>query len=149
MKTLKFFSLALCLLVAFSSCKKDNDVRPREDVQDNIVGEWTVSEGHTVVYASGYKVLDTDVETSGTLNFDNDNTGHADFSMNVLGEVERAKGPFTWEIDGFEVIMDKGTEDENRWAIITDRDDIQELQYTEVDEEEDMEIEFTLTLIRR
>ena len=148
MKTLKFLSFALCLLVAFTSCKKDEDVRP-QDVQDNIVGDWTVSEGQAVVYASGYKVLDTEVATSGTIDFDNNNTGQADFSMNILGDVESTKGPFTWELDGFEIVMDKGTADEIRWAIITDTDNLQELQYTEVDEEEDMEVEFTLTLVRR
>lgn len=148
MKTVKFLSLALCLLVAFTSCKKDEDVRP-QGTQDNIVGDWTVSEGHAVVYASGYKVLDTDIQTSGTIDFENNNTGTSDFSMNILGDIERAKGPFTWEIDGFEIIMDKGTADETRWAILTDKDNLQELQYTEVDEEEDMEVEFTLTLQRR
>ena len=45
--------------------------------------------------------------------------------------------------------MDKGTEDESRWAIIDDKDNEQALQFTYFDEENELEVEFLLQLVRK
>ena len=151
MKTLKFIPILLTFLATvsmFTSCKKDPTPTP-EAAQDNIVGSWAVSEGLATVYSDGYQIYQGEMTTSGSMRFDNDNTGNADFIMNVLEENQEIKGAFTWEIDGFEILMDKGSEDESRWAIITDEDNVQELQFTYEDQENDMEVEFLLTLTRK
>lgn len=151
MKTFRFFSTLLCLAITaslFTSCKKEK-VTPNEAPQDNIVGIWEVVDGTATVYSEGYIVYEGEINTAGDMQFSNDNTGKADFSMEVVGEVEEVKGNFTWEIDGFEIIMDKGTDDESRWAIIDDKDNQQALQFTYKDEDSDLEVEFLLQLVRK
>lgn len=151
MKTFRLFSTLLCLVLTaslFTSCQKDK-VTPNEEAQDNIVGNWNVLDGTATVYSEGYKVYEGEIKTSGDMSFKNDNTGRANFSMDVIGEVEEVKGDFTWVIDGFEIVMDKGTEDESRWAIIDDEDNQQSLQFTYEDEENDLEVEFLLHLVRK
>lgn len=152
MKTFRLFSTLLCLALSaslFTSCQKDK-ATPKDDVpQDNIVGQWDVIDGTATVYSAGSIVYQGDIETAGDIRFSNDNTGRADFSMDVIGEVEQIKGDFTWIIDGFEIVMDKGTEDESRWAIIDDKDNEQALQFTYFDEENELEVEFLLQLVRK
>jgi|GEM_PF-4819203 len=151
MKTFRLFSTLLCLAITaslFTSCKKEK-VTPNEAPQDNIVGTWEVVDGTATVYSEGYIVYEGEIKTAGDMHFSNDNTGNANFSMEVVGEVEEVKGNFTWEIDGYEIIMDKGTDDESRWAIIDDKDNQQALQFTYKDEDSDLEVEFLLQLVRK
>lgn len=151
MKTFRLFSTLLCLAITaslFTSCKKEK-VTPNEAPQDNIVGTWEVVDGTATVYSEGYIVYEGEIKTAGDMQFSNDNTGNANFSMEVVGEVEEVKGNFTWEIDGYEIIMDKGTDDESRWAIIDDKDNQQALQFTYKDEDSDLEVEFLLQLVRK
>ncbi len=151
MKTFRLFSTLLCLVLTaslFTSCQKDK-VTPNEEAQDNIVGNWTVADGTATVYSEGYIVYEGEIKTSGDMSFKNDNTGRANFTMDVIGEVEEVKGDFTWVIDGFEIVMDQGTEDESRWAIIDDEDNQQSLQFTYEDDENELEVEFLLHLVRK
>ncbi len=151
MKTFKLFSTLLCLALTaslFTSCQKDK-VTPNEEAQDNIVGNWEVMDGTATVYSEGTIVYEGEIKTSGDMSFKNDNTGRANFTMDVIGEVEEVKGDFTWVIDGFEIVMDKGTEDESRWAIIDDEDNQQSLQFTYEDDENELEVEFLLHLVRK
>ena len=151
MKTFRLFSTLLCLVLTanlFTSCQKDK-VTPNEEAQDNIVGNWEVMDGIATVYSEGTIVYEGEINTSGDMSFKNDNTGRANFTMDVIGEVEEVKGDFTWVIDGFEIVMDKGTEDESRWAIIDDEANQQSLQFTYEDDENELEVEFLLHLVRK
>lgn len=147
MKTLKVLFSAVLMIAFLASCSKDNNGPGGDQVQDNLVGTWQVKDGEATVYSEGTIIYEGVITTQGTITFKNDNTGMADFSMTVVGETDDLKGPFTWEIDGFEVVVDKGTEDEIRWAIITDKDNLQQLQFTH-EQEDDVEVEFLLNLVK-
>ena len=65
------------------------------------------------------------------------------------GETESARGAFTWEEDGFELLITQDGAQE-RWAQVDDEKNLQTLQYTHVDEDDpDLEVEITLTLVRK
>lgn len=152
MKTLSIKSLVFLLaatLTFFTSCNKDEDVVGKEVIDANVVGEWNVTGGNAAIYDAGYFLLDVDLSTAGTMTFDNDGTGYSDFTMDFGGETETAKGSFTWEEDGFELLI---TQDgvQERWAQVDDEKNLQTLQYTHVDEDDpDLEVEITLTLVRK
>ena len=149
MKTLniKFLVFALVASMAcMASCKKDSDTVNVET--DSLVGLWGVDEGGALVYVEGNLLADVEITTGGTLKFNADGTGEADFSITFMGETDEAKGPFTWERDGFELIIDKGGEGE-RWVMIDDEKSLKTIQYTHYGEEEEMEVEFTLTLNKK
>ena len=153
MKTLRinFFALAvLATMTLWTSCSKEENATPREEISDNIVGDWLVADGDATVYDAGVKLATVEVGTEGTMTFNNDGRGVADFTLEVLDNKESAKGGFTWEKKGFEIIIDKGTEHEERWARIDDEQNRQVIQYTNIDEDDpDLEVEFSLTLVRR
>ena len=153
MKTLRIKFLALTVLASmtlWTSCSKEESATPQEELSDNIVGEWIVADGEATVYDSGVKLADVEVGTAGTMTFDNNGRGVADFTLEVLNTKETAKGGFTWEKDGFELIIDKDTEHEERWARIDNDKNRQVLQYTNIDEDDpEIEVEFSLTLMRK
>ncbi len=153
MKTLRFrlFAIAvLAFMTLWTSCSKDENPTPENEISDNIVGSWEVADGLATVYDSGVKLADVKVTTEGTMTFNNDGKGIADFSLEVLDTKEVAKGGFTWEKDGFEIIVDKNTDNEERWSRIDDEKNRQILQYSKIDDEDpEVEVEFSLTLIRK
>ncbi|MEO1258472.1 MAG: hypothetical protein AAFZ15_06730 [Bacteroidota bacterium] len=145
---LKFLVIAfIASLTLMTSCKKDKDNEP-EVSTDNIVGIWSVDQGTALVYAAGELLADLNITTGGTLEFNEDGTGNADFSITLMGDTETATGPFTWERDGFELIVDNGGAVE-RWALVDDEKNLKTIQYSHEDEEDDMEVEFTLTLNKK
>ena len=137
MKTLKFAAFYLCFFAVttlFTSCQKDDDGNTPES-QQTLVGQWNVDEGTAVAFVDGNQAFEGNITTEGTMTFNNNKTGSANFSMTFLNDTESVNGTFTWEKDGFEILFDKDTEDESRWAIIDDEKNRQRLQFTDVDEE--------------
>ena len=145
MKSLNFSTIAflfIAVLTLFSSCKKDKDV----EVGPNIVGEWTVSDGTANVYQNGNLLADLAMTTFGTIEFNADGTGNSDFGIEIANEASEAKGPFTWEEDGFELLISKPNAEVERWARIDDEENLQIIQYTiDEDDNPNMEVELTLT----
>ena len=153
MKTLnlKFLVFALIASLTFmTSCKKEKDNEVVSNV-DSFVGLWGVDDGTAMVYVDGELLADMVITTGGTLEFNDDGTGIADFSITLAGETETAIGPFTWERDGFELIVNQGgdSDEVERWALVDDEKSMKTIQYTLEDEEEGMEVEFTLTLNKK
>ena len=149
MKTLNLKSLVfLCvaLLTFLSSCKKDADT----DLTDvpNIVGIWKVNSGDAIVYQNGVLLADIKMTTFGTLTFEEDGIGYADFGIEIAGESEIAKGSFNWVEDGFELLITKSGSETERWARVDDEKNLQTVQYTIEDDDPDMETELTLRLVR-
>ena len=147
MKTLflnLFFIGAIAL--AFSSCKKEDNTP--EEPQDNIVGTWDMLGADATAYIDGYAFDGIEVETDGTMEFDGNGTGTADFTMTFMGDTDELKGPFSWQRDGFEIVVSTNSEEQLRYAIITDEKDYQELQVTYEDESSNDEVEFLFKMQR-
>ena len=157
MKTSQLFPILLTVLVVlFSACKKDQDLPTPNDPNnpnnvDNIVGIWTVASGKAVVYDEGYITFDDLIDTEGEMIFNNDLTGSSDFTMTYDDITEAVVADFSWEIDGFELVMDPNTLDESRWSIVNDYDNLQELEFTWEDDDPNTnyEVNFSLTLKRK
>ena len=113
----KFLILGLATLTAFTSCNKGEDAIP-ESNSDSVIGEWLVSDGEAVAYVSGIK-LEFEIGTSGSLAFDTNGKGMANFNMTFDGETSAVDGPFSWERDGFELIISSDGES-RRWALVDD-----------------------------
>ena len=146
MKTLnlKFLILGLAaILTMTTSCSKDEDITVQENA-DSVVGEWRVADGEATAYISGY-AIDVEIATSGTISFDGNGRGMANFTMGFDGEDEEVAGPFNWERDGFELVV-KSDGETRRWALIDDETNRKSIQFTEA--VEDGEVEFTLQLNR-
>ncbi len=148
MKTfsIKFLFLALVAFMSLTtSCKKDNDdVKPVSS--DSVVGLWDVVDGEADVYVNGTK-FEVQIATSGTLSFDGDGKGMADFTMTFMDDTDEISGPFSWERDGFELIVTSGGE-QRRWALVDDEENNKTVQFTEPTGDGD-EVEFTLILERK
>ena len=145
MKTFKLMCSVLSLMAVVmlsNSCQKDE--APTIDNVDNLVGSWSVAEGNATIFLSGIKA-EVEIETDGKMTFREDGTGSTDFTMTFDGETERVRGTFTWERDGFEIVIEAGDE-VNRWALVDDEPTFKTVQYTE--DIEDGEAEFTFKLVR-
>ncbi len=146
MKSFKFSTIAILVIAVlslFTSCKKDKDV----DAGPNIVGTWAVSEGEATVYQNGILLADINMSTFGTIEFNEDGTGHSNFGITMGGKTSEATGAFTWVEEGFELVITKQSSSIERWVRLDDERDLQRVQYT-IEEEDDMEIELTLTFTR-
>ena len=146
-KSLMFFASLLSVLV-LTSCQKDQEEVPTPDTADTMVGEWVIQNGEAVVFSEGVKIFTGHIQTSGNMVFRDNGTGSADISMSFEGETDRATGPFNWERDGFELIIEEDGE-MNRWQLVDDEPNLKTIQMTEKDPEEEMEIELTLTMLRK
>ena len=146
MKNSKLFLLTIVAITLFNSaCKKDSENPVVND--DRIVGEWQVDNVSATAYVDGFKVEGIEVLSDGTLEFKNDYEGYADFSLEFLGDQSIARGPFTWERDGFELVV-KMADEVIRYAVIDDEDNLQRLQYTYKEDDSNDEVEFTFELKR-
>ena len=139
--------LVACLGISLlmTACKKDDDVILEND--DVIVGLWDVHSVYADAYVSGFKIENIAVKSEGTLEFKPDFTGVADFTLEFMGDLEEARGKFSWKRQGFELIVSMG-DDEIRYAVIDDQPDLQNLQYTDKEEDSDDEVELTFQLLR-
>ncbi len=141
-----FCLLFLAVAILSTSCKKDDDQLLEND--DVLVGLWDLTSVTADAYVDVYKIEDIDVTSSGTLNFEPDFTGSADFTMDFAGELQVAKGAFQWQRDGFELVL-KMDGDEIRYAIIDSDENSQSLQFTDKEEDTNDEVELTFHLTRR
>ncbi len=149
MKTLNLNLLLLvAVLFAFSSCNKDNEDQPRPSSSDNIVGTWDVMTADATAYIDGVAYHDIEVVTDGTLKFDENGTGEADFTMTFLDDTDELVGAFNWERDGFELVISVNGEEAIRYVNVTNQIDYQELQVTYEDPDSNDEVEFTFKLNR-
>lgn len=149
MKTLNLNLLLLvAVLFAFSSCNKDSEDQPRPSNADNIVGTWNVMTAEATAYVDGVAYPDIEVQTNGTMQFKEDGTGEADFTMTFLDDTDEVVGPFDWERDGFEIIVSTNGEESIRYANVTNEANYQELQVTYEDPDSNDEVEFTFKLER-
>jgi len=146
MKTLnvKFLLFGLVSFLFFAtSCEKDQVFEPEKKV-DSIVGTWEVSKGSAVVYLDGMKT-ELDLAPTGSMNFKENGDATVDFSFSIEEETERLAGDFTWEREGFEILITSDGETE-RWALVDDEDDFKTIQFTVP--VENGEVEFNLGLTR-
>ena len=149
MKTLhSIFFLSMMSLLVFTSCKKDEELKDQLP-QDNIVGEWVVSGGEATAYIDGTAYRGIKIETEGDVHYDNDNTGQANFSMSVAGEVYEIVGSFEWEKDGFEIVWSKNGKEDIRWSRIDNESNMQKLSMTHESEDSNDEVELTITMLRK
>ena len=137
------FTVAISLILP--SCSKDSD--GDQDVSDRLVGTWNVLRAEATAYVDGYAIDGITVNTDGTLKFNSDGSGKADFSMSFLDTNEAVEGNFNWERSGFEIVLTMDGE-ELRYAVITDEPNYQELQVTYKDEEDGDEVEFLFIMER-
>ncbi|MEN0047604.1 MAG: hypothetical protein AAF806_11145 [Bacteroidota bacterium] len=147
MKTLnvKFLLFGLVSFLFFAtSCEKDQVLGPKQEV-DSIIGNWEVSEGNAMVYLDGAKT-ELDLSPEGNMNFKSNGDATVDFTFNIEEESERLAGDFTWERDGFEILISSDGETE-RWALIDDEDNFKTIQFTVP--VENGEVEFNLGLTRK
>ena len=79
-----------------------------------------MADGEATVYDSWHQSWqDVEVGTAGTMTFDNNGRGVADFTLEVLEyQGKLPKEALPGKKSGFELIIDKGTEHEERWARI-------------------------------
>ena len=140
--------MLIAVLFAFSSCDKDEENQPRPVNADNIVGLWDVMSADATAYVDGTAYPDIAVATDGTLEFEDNGDGAADFTMTFNGDTDELKGDFQWERDGFEIVVSMGGES-LRYARITNEANYQELQVTYEDPDSNDEVEFLFKLQRR
>ena len=143
---IKFFFLSVAIAFILPSCSKDSDQGP--DAVDNLVGTWDVVRADAIAYVDGIKLDGITVETDGTLKFEADGSGRADFTMSFLDTSERARGNFTWERSGFEVLISMEGET-LRYATIVNEPNYQELQVTYEDEDSNDEVEFNFIMEKK
>jgi hypothetical protein len=143
---IKFFFLSVAITLILPSCSKDSNQDPK--IVDNLIGEWKVVRADATAYIDGIKLEGITVETNGTLKFDSDGSGRADFSMSFLETNKRARGNFTWERSGFEVLISMDGET-LRYASIVNDPDYQELQVTYEEKYSSKEVEFNFIMERK
>ena len=148
MKTFTLNLLLFCVvLFTFASCNKDKNTDPSPINADNIIGTWDMVRADAVAYVDGYRIDGINVETEGTLLFEPGGKGVSDFTMSFEDSQSELVGDFTWERDGFELLIGFDGEEALRYANIKNEVNEQELQVTYEDEEGD-EIEFTFIMAR-
>jgi len=92
MKQFKLLIFAFILMgtaVGFSSCDDD------EEPQNNLVGTWTVDEIDASISGN-----DFDLNGSGTMTFNADNSGSRNYSFTTAGNTLNPQDSFTWADDG-------------------------------------------------
>lgn len=147
MKTHNLILVALLSITfVLQSCQKDED--PELTESDVIIGTWNVVRADATAYVDGFRVDGIEVHTTGTLKFDDNGTGYADFSLTFLDDTDTAEGPFVWRRDGFELVIHQ-EEEELRYAVLKDETNLQHLQVTYEEELSNDEVEFTFVLERR
>ncbi|MEL6719240.1 MAG: hypothetical protein AAFO82_13725 [Bacteroidota bacterium] len=147
MKTLnvKFLLFGLVSFLFFAtSCEKDQVFEPEKDA-DTLIGIWEVSEGTAIVYLDGM-TTELDLAPSGRMDFQASGEATMDFSFSIEEETERLVGDFTWERDGFELLITSDGETE-RWVMVDDEDNFKTIQFTVPFE--NGEVEFNLELTRK
>lgn len=75
--------------VGFSSCDDD------EGPQNNLIGTWTIDEIQATITNA-----DFDLNGSGTITFNADNTGSRDYTFTTAGNTLNPQDSFTWADDG-------------------------------------------------
>ena len=86
MKTQLFNSILFILIVvalSFNSCQKEDQATPSTD---RVVGEWVLSKAMGTIYQDGYLVGTEELPASGGIEFRQDGTGNALFTLEIEGE---------------------------------------------------------------
>ena len=150
MKT-RFFNVLFLMLalitLSFSSCQKEDQAAPSTD---RVVGDWVLSKAMGTIYQDGNLIGTEELPATGGIEFRQDGTGNALFTLEIEGEEMSFVGPFTCKDVGFEIVWDEGTEDELRWSQDVDEFEMQVLRTTQrADGNPSVEAELTITLSRK
>ena len=147
MKMIKclFFLGSLFSFILLASCEKEQNA-PQGG--DSIIGEWQMQDGTADAFEDGVKIFSGEIQTSGSMTFSENGAGTVDFSMTFVQETSEVVGSFNWERDGFELIIDDGSETQ-RWQLIDDEPNRKTVQLTQIDEDSGLEIALNLYMIRK